>query len=113
MAAAGEEQVRPNPNGDGAAEIKQKPQRNQQPDMEQLIGPGTRVKLPLGVATRFGDTRMDQSHIPDVKEPHKARIRGAELEPRQRTIESVEQNHFCRYANDVEKIVPAIERPLD
>lgn len=57
VTTAGEEEIRPAPNGDCASEIEKEKGKNKQPDIEQLIGFGARAKRPSGVVTRFRNAR--------------------------------------------------------
>ena len=113
MAGANNEQIRPAPDDEHAAEIEKKKQWNKQPNVEQLIGPGASVKRPIGVITRSYYARANQPHVVNKKQPDNSRISGAQLKPRQRAIESGEKNRFAERASDVEKVMPKLQGPFN
>src|SRR5438105_11313361 len=113
VTGASDEQIRPPPNGKGAAEIEKKEQGYKRPNVEQLISLGVGVKGAIGNVVRFGDACADQPHVIDEKQPNDCCISGAQLKPRQRIIEPAEKNRLAKCASDVKKVVPKLERPFD
>src|SRR5438477_6269573 len=113
MAVANNEQIRPAPDGEHAAEIEKEKQWNKQPNIEQLIGPGASVKRPIGVVARPYYARANQPHVVNKKEPDHSRISGAQLKPRQRAIEPTEKNRLAERASDIEKIMPKLQGPFN
>ena len=56
---------------------------------------------------------MNQSHIVDKKQPNGSRVGGAQLKPRQGTIEPAEKDGFAQGASDIEKVMPKFEWPFN
>jgi hypothetical protein len=95
MTRASDEEVRLAENRECAPEIEKEKQGNKRPNVEQLIGPGARVKRPIGIVTRFGHPRTNQSHVIDEKQPNDCGISCAQLKPRQGPIESAEKDRLA------------------
>jgi len=113
VTGASDKEIRPYANGECGSEVEKEKQRNKHPNVEQLIGPGARVKDPIGIIIRFRHPRTNQSHVIDEKQPNDSRISGAQLKPRQGTIEPAEKNGFTQRASDVEKVMSKLQRPFD
>src|SRR5260370_30076111 len=113
VTGASDKEIRRSANGEGAPEIKKEKQGNKHPNVEQLIGPGARVKGSIGIVIRFRHPRTNQSHVIDEKQPNDSRVSGAQLKPRQGTIEPAEKNGFTQRATDVEKVMSELQRPCD
>jgi hypothetical protein len=110
---ASDKHIRPAPDGKGAPDIEKEEQGNQHQDVEQLISPGTGVKRPIRIVFGFADTRTNQPHIVDEKQPNNSRVSRAQLKPRQRAIEPAEKNRLAKCASDVKKVVSKLEWPFD
>src|SRR5207248_6116922 len=108
-----DERVRPVPNRESAAEVEKEKQRDQHPDIERLILHGALIEGPLRFLSGFAQTRSDQAHVIDEKQPDKRGVGGAQAEPGQRTLETGEENCFAQGAGDVKKVVTKLERPFD
>jgi hypothetical protein len=113
MTSVGDEQIRPVPDGKGAAEIEKKEQGYKRPNVEQLISLRAGVKGAIGNVVRFGYACADQPHVVNEKQPNDHCISGAQLKSRQRIVEPAEKNRLAKCASDVKKVVPKLERPLD
>src|SRR5260370_33293256 len=113
VTGANDKEIRPSANSECAPEIEKKKQGNKHPNVEQLIGPGARIKVPIGIVTRCRDPRTNQSHVIDEKQPNDSRVSRAQLKPRQRPTESAEKDGFTQRATDVEKIMSKLQRPFD
>src|SRR4029077_7519278 len=70
VAGASDKEIRAYANGECAPEIENEKQGNKHPNVEQLIGPGARVKDPIGIVIRFRHPRTNQSHVIDEKQPN-------------------------------------------
>jgi len=113
VTGANDKEIRPSANSECAPEIEKEKQGNKHPNVEQLIGPGARIKGPIGIVTRFRDPRTNQSHVIDEKQPNDSRVSRAQLKPRQRPTEPAEKDGFTKRATDVEKIMSKLQRPFD
>src|SRR6266550_2097142 len=108
-----DEKVRPVADREGAAEVKKEKQRDQHPDIERLILHRALVEGPLKFVSGFAQTRPNQAHVIDEKQPDERGVSGAQAEPGQRTVEPGKENCFAQGAGDVKKVVTKLERPFD
>ncbi len=60
VTGASDKEIRRSANGECAPEIKKEKQGNKHPNVEQLIGPGARVKGSIGIVIRFRHPRTNQ-----------------------------------------------------
>ena len=110
---ASDKEIMPSADGECAPEIEKEKQGNKHPNVEQLIGPGARIKGPTGIVIRFRHPRANQSHVIDEKQPNDSGVSGAQLKPGQGTIEPAEKNGLTQRATDVEKVMSKLQWPFD
>ena len=100
-------------NCESAAEVEKEKQGQQHPDIERLILPGALIEGPLGFVSGFAQTRPDQAHVINEKQPDERGVSAAQAEPGQRSLETGEENGFAQGAGDIKKVVPKLKGPFD
>ena len=111
VALAGEEKIGPEVDGDGAGHVGKKDQRDQQPDVEQLIGAHHSIKTAADRTRTVAPAQSDDPHVVGEQTPDDDRVKRRQDEPGERVVEMGEGERLDQGAGDVEKVVDELERP--